>query len=199
MLRKDKCNLYPVAFLNYGAAAGESVYHPHYQILTLPIIPPAVAHSLNGSRKYFNEHRACVHCVMLRFDRKEKKRVIDENRGALSIAPYVSRTPFEVRVFPKKHLPRFEETSEADLRAVVGVLQSALRRIKKQLHDPDLNFFIHTAPFNGAHGYYHWHIEITPKISTGGGFELGTGIDINVVDPEVAAAVLKGKSTVRKA
>ena len=205
-LSRDKCNVYSSMFCNWGEGAGASVYHPHYQILTLPIIPPDVFHSLNGSERYFKKHKKCVHCVLLKFDLKEKKRIIDQNQSAVSITPFVSRIPFEVRIFPKRHLPYFEKTPEKDLRAVAVLLQSALKRIKKYIKDPDFNFFIHTAPFTqprfsnksgagfkGNYDFYHWHIEITPKISIWGGFELGTGIDINVVDPETAASVLAGK------
>lgn len=192
VLARDMCNLYASTFFNWGVTAGASVYHPHYQILTLPIVPPDVSHSLNGSRHYFQKHKKCVHCALLTFDLKEKKRIIDKSALAVSVAPHVSRVPFEVRVFPKRHLPYFERTPDRDLKDVAAVLQKALRRIRKYLKDPDLNFFIHTAPFRGNYDYYHWHIEITPKISIWGGFELGTGIDINVVDPATAAAMLMG-------
>jgi UDPglucose--hexose-1-phosphate uridylyltransferase len=194
MLYKDKCNAYTSVFFNWGPTAGASVYHPHYQILTLPIIPPDVEHSLSGSERYFKKHKKCVHCVMLDFDKKEKVRIIEQNDSSIAVAPFFSREPFEVRIFPKKHLPNFERTPTKVLKDISAILQSALRRIKKYLNDPDFNFFIHTAPIkdNDKYGYYHWHIEILPKISMLGGFELGTGVDINVVDPAYAADVLRG-------
>ncbi len=67
--------------------------------------------------------------------------------------------------------------------------------IEKYLRDPDLNFFIHTAPVKNEnlYGHYHWHIEIIPKFSIPAGFELGTGVDINIVDPDQAAAILRGE------
>ncbi|OGZ54368.1 MAG: hypothetical protein A3B25_01745 [Candidatus Ryanbacteria bacterium RIFCSPLOWO2_01_FULL_48_26] len=195
MLAKDECSVYTSTFFNWGPSAGASLYHPHYQVLTLPIIPPDIEHSLNGSRRYFAAHRKCVHCVMLDFDMKEKKRIIETNSSAIAVVPFVSRVPFEVRIFPKKHFPRFEATPEKTLKGVAALLQSILKRIRKNIGDPDLNFFIHTAPLKGgSFGYYHWHIEIIPKISNWGGFELGTGIDINVVDPEMAMAILRGKT-----
>ena len=111
----------------------------------------------------------------------------------MAFTPYVSRTPFEVRIFPKKHLPYFENTYDHDMEYVVEALQKSLRIIEKRLGDPDYNFFIHTAPVQNKENYrhYHWHIEITPIISIRGGFELGTGIEINDVDPDAAAKILK--------
>ena len=72
-------------------------------------------------------------------------------------------------------------------------MQKSLLKIEKKLGDPDYNFFIHTAPLAGRKEYkhYHWHIEIQPKISISAGFELGTGIEITVVDPDMAARILK--------
>ncbi len=103
--------------------------------------------------------------------------------------------PFEVKIFPKKHLSYFEKTSEADLKGVAALLQSALRRIKKNLKDPDLNFFIHTAPLVERSRYinYHWHVEVIPKLSIFAGFELSTGLEINPVDPDLAATILRKK------
>ena len=46
---KDGCVSYISAFANWGASAGASIFHPHYQILALPIVPPNVEHSLRGS------------------------------------------------------------------------------------------------------------------------------------------------------
>jgi UDPglucose--hexose-1-phosphate uridylyltransferase len=38
---------------------------------------------------------------------------------------------------------------------------------------------------------FHWHVEITPRLSTPAGFELGTSIYINTVPPEDAARYLR--------
>jgi galactose-1-phosphate uridylyltransferase len=68
--------------------------------------------------------------------------------------------------------------------------------LKKSLAAFDYNFFIHTAPVKDKEkfGYYHWHMRFSPKISTLGGFELSTGIEITVVDPDDAAAFLRGET-----
>jgi UDPglucose--hexose-1-phosphate uridylyltransferase len=193
MFLKDKCVEYVSIFHNWGPKAGASVYHPHYQIIAIPVIPPDVSHSLNGSNRYFKECGKCVHCVMMESELKEKKRVIFENAGAIAFSPFVSRDPFEVRIFPKKHLPYLEDTSDEDLGYIVEALQFSLKKIKKNLNDPDYNFFIHTAPIKNKdkYGHYHWHVEVLPKISINAGFELGTGIQINDIDPDEAAALLR--------
>jgi len=192
-LMKDKCLAYVSIFHNWGPKAGATIYHPHYQMISLPVVPPDVKHSLSGSINYFEKFKKCVHCEMIEYEMQEKKRIIYENEGAVVFAPFVSREPFELRVFPKKHLPYFENTSDEDLKWIVEALQQALLKIEKKLKDPDYNFFIHTAPIlnKNKHKNYHWHIEIQPKISISAGFELGTGIEITVIDPDEAAEVLR--------
>lgn len=193
MLGEHRYIAYVSILHNWGPAAGASVFHPHYQIISIPVVPPDVHHSLQGSSRYFKEHKKCVHCVMLSLELRDKKRIVFENERAVAVAPFVSRVPFEVRIFPKKHLPYFENTYDEDVESVVEALQHSLRAIEKNLGDPDYNFFIHTSPLLNKDHYrhYHWHIEITPKISIRGGFEWGTGIEINIVDPDKAAKLLR--------
>ena len=76
---------------------------------------------------------------------------------------------------------------------VAALSQSVLLRLRKYAGDPDLNFFIHSAPLAGGdHSYHHWHMEILPNLSYIGGWEIATGIYINVIDPDEAAKVLRG-------
>lgn len=130
---------------------------------------------------------------MIEHEKEIKKRIIYENKEAMVFTPFVSREPFELRVFPKKHFSYFEDTPESAMKLIVSALQGALKIIDKKLHNPDYNFFIHTAPIlnKDKHSHYHWHIEVQPKISISAGFELGTGIEITVVDPDEAAKILK--------
>lgn len=187
------CIAYISILHNWGPTAGASIYHPHYQMLSIPVVPPDVSHSLAGSARYYKEHKKCVHCVMIDWDIKEKKRIVFQNDGALAVAPFVSRSPFEIRVFPKKHLSYFENTHDEDIAAVVEATQFALKKLEKNVGDPDYNFFIHTAPIQDKekYGHYHWHLEILPRLSIRASFELGTGLDINSVDPQDAARILR--------
>jgi|SRR3989344_2151359 len=195
MFFDDKDIAYVMIFHNWGLRAGASVFHPHYQIVALPIVPPDVGHSLMGSSLYFQKHKKCVHCVILDYERRAKSRIVFENKWAVTFAPYVSRVPFELRLFPKLHRPYFEDMSPHELDGIADVLQGTLKMLSSKLSGPDYNFFIHTAPLPNKIKYrhYHWHIEILPHISNPAGFELGTGIDINVVDPDAAAALLTGR------
>jgi len=192
-LLNDKCISYVSIFHNWGPKAGASIFHPHYQIAAIPVVPPDVNHSLEGSSRYFKKYKKCVHCVMMDYEIKNKKRILYENKGAVAFTPYVSKEPFEVRIFPKKHSPYFENAMDADLDSITDALQFTLRKIKKNLKDPDYNFFFHTASIKNKENYkhYHWHIEVIPKLHIAAGFELSTGMEINAADPDEAAKLLR--------
>jgi UDPglucose--hexose-1-phosphate uridylyltransferase len=190
----DGCNAYAVAFLNFGPSVGASQWHPHYQLLAVPFIPPHVARSVHGAQMYFKKEGRCLRCSVMKEEIKYKKRVVEENSEAIAFAPYASKRPFEVSVMPKKHFPKFEETPGTVIHDVAELMQGILKKLRRRAGDPDLNFFIHSAPFGGdGHAYHHWHAEILPNLSYLGGLEFATGIYINVVDPDVAAKTLRGK------
>jgi UDPglucose--hexose-1-phosphate uridylyltransferase len=72
------------------------------------------------------------------------------------------------------------------------VLKNALSSIKRTMNNPPYNFYIHTSPCDGKdYRRYHWHIEILPHTSTWAGFELETGIEISMIQPEEAAIALR--------
>ncbi len=191
---RDNKNLaYVSIFHNWGPEAGASLYHPHYQMVAIPVVPPDVSRSLEGSKRYFRRTGKCVHCSQISWERKEKKRIVFENNHAIAFCPFVSKEPFELRIFPKKHSPFFEETPKKEMQAITVALQTTLRKLTRVLNDPDYNFFIHTAPLKkrGSHKHYHWHIEILPRTNISAGFELSTVIEINPVDPDKAASSLR--------
>jgi len=191
---RDDCVKYVSIFHNHGSQAGATISHPHSQIIALPVVPPDVARSIRGSADYFHQHTACVHCAMIAYERKAGERLIYENDYCLVLAPYASKTAFELRIFPKKHRARFEEVVAEERVSVADALRVSLAKLAGGLKDPDYNFFFHTAPVGAGKeefGHYHWHIEIIPKTAIWAGFEIGTGIEISAIAPEDAAAFLR--------
>jgi UDPglucose--hexose-1-phosphate uridylyltransferase len=72
------------------------------------------------------------------------------------------------------------------------ILKSVLGRLETLLDSPPYNYMIHTSPFDlGFLAYYHWHIEIIPRLTQVAGFEWGSGFYINPVSPEEAARHLR--------
>ncbi len=192
-VKDDECVEYISILHNHGRASGATISHPHSQIMAIPVIPPDFWRSIKGTEKYFKEHKDCIYCLILRYEGRVKDRIIYENDHFMVIAPYASKIAFEMRVVPKRHSSHFELTGVKEREALANAVRTALAKLYTGLHNPDYNFFIHTAPtaeMEKFH-YYHWHLEILPKTSIWAGFEISTGIEISAIRPEDAAKFLR--------
>ncbi len=193
-LAAENCVRYVSIFHNHGRLSGATISHPHSQIIAIPVVPPDVLRSLSGSARYFKEYGRCVHCVALEYESRERERIVAQNDLMLVLAPFASKTAFELRVFPKNHAAHFERINAAERSALAEALAVSLAKLHRGLENPDYNLFLHTAPPDERDGYdhYHWHFEILPKTSIWAGFEIGTGIEISAIAPESAAEFLRG-------
>jgi len=191
-LMKEKFVNYVSIFHNHKAEAGASISHPHSQIITTPLIDVDIKKALSNSRKYYRAHRKCIYCQMNNWEKKNKKRVVFENKDFLVICPFASKAAFEVIISPKKHLSNFEEITEKEKKLLSQAFQIALNKLYKALNDPAYNFYLHTSPCDGKkYPFYHWHWTILPKTSTWAGFEIGTRMEISTIEPEKAAEYLR--------
>ena len=183
-----------VPIYNHGAEAGASIDHPHAQIFASGVVSNMVGRELNGSDTYFGINGTCVYCDMIKHEKKEKMRIVYENDRFIALNFYASRFPFETWIMPKDHESQFEMTSKVSMKEFSDAAHKVLHLIDKTLDNPPLNFYIHTLPtiFDDS-ASYHWHMEIAPRVSRYGGFELGSEIIINTMPPEEASHYLKGK------
>jgi UDPglucose--hexose-1-phosphate uridylyltransferase len=190
----DRRIKYVLVFKNYRKEAGASIFHPHSQIVAMPLIPTAVKKILEQSRKYYLEKGKCYLCDELTFELKERKRVVYENKSFLAYCPFYSLYPFEVRIIPKFHSHNFLGLDDRLLEELSDILLNILRRLYSTIKDPPYNFYIHTSPspFSRYEPFFHWYIEIVPRLTVLGGLELGSGFYVNPVSPEEASLVLRG-------
>lgn len=179
-------------FSDYGESAGANWVHPHSQIVAMPVVDPDVRQILEGSRKYFERHNKCVHCLIVGWELEKKTRVLFENEEFVAFCPFVSRSSFEIQIFPKRHLSYFERILDEQKMALAEAIKRCLSMVKTNLEDSDYNMFINTAPCDGEpYDYYHWHISIVPKVNLESGIELSAGVEVCSILPEEAAKVLK--------
>lgn len=177
---------------NHGAEAGASIDHPHAQIFASGIVSNTVGREIDGADRYYGINGVCVFCDIIKHEKREKIRVIYENDSFLAATFYAARFPFETWIYPKKHESQFEETSKSSMTDLADALMEVMHKLNKTLDNPPLNLYIHTLPTileNSAS--YHWHLEITPRVSNFGGFELGSNVIIDVMSPEEAADYLR--------
>jgi UDPglucose--hexose-1-phosphate uridylyltransferase len=178
---------------NHGRPAGASLEHPHSQLYAIGLQPPSFNDELEGARRFREANGACVFCRTLEDERRAGTRVIFENEAFVVFAPYAARTPFETWIMPRRHTASFGDLDlSKEKPALAEALQLTLKALHEGLNDPPFNYFIHSAPLKAnVSDAYHWHLELIPKLSTAAGFELGTGMWINVVKPEDSAAFMR--------
>lgn len=191
-LKQDARFKYILTFKNHGDAAGASLEHPHTQMIALPIIPKRVAEEMEGSREHFASKERCIFCDIIHQEQMNKSRIITENKNFIAFTPFAIRFPFETWVLPKMHISHYEDSEKVGFDYLASLLSDTMRRIDTVLSDPPYNLILHTSPVTAFNlEYYHWHIEIIPKLTKVAGFEWGTGFYINPTPPEEAAEYLR--------
>jgi UDPglucose--hexose-1-phosphate uridylyltransferase len=189
-LKKDKRLRYVLVFKNEGDDAGASLEHSHSQLIALPIVPHLVQEEIEQAKQYYDYKERCIFCDIIHQESADKRRVISENEDFIVLAPFAPRSPFETIILPKRHESSFGP--DGSFQNLAYILQRTLKQIDKVLNLPPYNMMLHTSPFKiESNDYYHWHIEIIPKLTKIAGFEWGSGFYINPTPPEEAAEFMR--------
>ncbi|MEQ1834272.1 MAG: galactose-1-phosphate uridylyltransferase [Candidatus Eisenbacteria bacterium] len=194
-LKKDNRLRYALVFKNHGASAGASLEHSHSQIIATPIVPRMVQEELDGARRYFELKERPVFSDIIDQETGEAqgRRVVARTGRFIALSPFAPRFPFETWILPIARRAAYHTIEDAgELLELAGILKDTLMRLNAALDSPPYNLLLHTAPLGEPENpYYHWHIEIMPKLTRVAGFEIGSGFYINPTPPEDAARYLR--------
>ena len=179
---------YTQTIVNHGREAGASLEHPHGQLLGIPFVPDELQAELDTFAATGNGE-PCVLCTTLAAEEETGLRVIHADERVVVVCPFWSATPYEMLVIPRHHEPHLEASAPADLVAVSRALRDVLASLLGLLGDGAYNIVFHTAPHR-SDDPFHWHVHVLPRLTSVAGFEAGTGVLINIVAPEQAAADL---------
>lgn len=198
-LEGDKRIRYVLIFKNHGEEAGaHTISHSISQLMALSVTPRTVKTKLIAARDYFAAKERCIYCDVLQQELKQRKRLIAENDDFAAFAPFASRFPFEMAVFPKSHASAFSRISPGQIENLARILRNVLQRLDHTLGGPPYNLSLQDRPFlrpragywNTIEEDFHWHVEILPQIARITGFEWASGFFYNPVPPEVAVRCL---------
>jgi UDPglucose--hexose-1-phosphate uridylyltransferase len=173
--------------VNERREGGASLPHTHAQLYALPFVPAAIARE----RERFGAYATRTMGGNLLGDLVQEEvrlrdRIVAIDDEAVLMAPYASRLPFQLMLVPRRPQARFEDDGPAG----AALLHDALLRLRRRLGaSPPLNLWIRTAP-RGADTFC-WRVDILPRLTQLAGLELGTGLNLCVVAPEVAAQELR--------
>ncbi|MEO6508541.1 MAG: DUF4931 domain-containing protein [Patescibacteria group bacterium] len=171
---RDRYNFYKkkgnvLIFCNHGEHAGASVRHPHSQIVVIP-------------------HQITLDTLV----REPLNNIVQESQSFNLYCPEFSQWPYEVWLAPKKEGGIYGDITDEEIQEVSQMLQSMVLKLKKIYEDRPLS----TLPFGFNFYIYpkeNWYLRIIPRFIHKAGFELGTGLNVNIVDPKTAALDLKDK------
>ena len=173
--------------VNEGPLAGASLEHTHAQLYGLRFVPAEIARERERTAAY-HERTMGSHLLgdVATEEVRRRERLVAIDDEAILICPWASRSPFELRIVPRRPAPSFEAEGEAGA-AMLGTALRALAGVFGTL--PQYNLWIRTAPRRTEE--FCWHIDLLPRLTIRAGFELGTGVDINTYPPERAASDLR--------
>lgn len=170
---KDRFNFYRktgqvLIFCNNGEHAGASIKHPHSQLV---VIPSQINLDTLGKEPFNN--------------------VVQDTKFFTTYCPDFSQWPYEVWVAPKDNKGRFGDLPDVALDEMAMILRQTLKQLKKIFDSHKLT------NMDFAYNYYiypghDWYLRIIPRFIHRAGFELGTGLNVNIVDPAEASLELRG-------
>lgn len=157
----------PIIFRNKGVEAGTSLLHPHSQIIVIPSQVNLEALSLEPI----------------------KNKVL-ENESFVAYCPDFSQYPYEVWIAHRscEHIEigskdlsaiTFNSFTPEELERLGAILKQVIHTMGKFLDGFDYNYYIGPKP--------PFYLRIIPRIYIRGGFEIGTGLSTNIIDPVLAS------------
>jgi len=178
---------YVHVIVNEGREAGASLPHTHAQLYALPFVPAAVARERERFTAYSDRTQGRNLLEdLLQEEVRRSDRIVSIDREAVAIAPFASRVPFQLQLVPRRPRARFED----DGPLAGSLLLDVLGRLERVLGAvPPFNLWVRTAPSGAEH--FCWRIDLLPRLTHLAGLELGTGVNLNIMPPERAAALLR--------
>ena len=95
---------------------------------------------------------------------------IVENADFVAMSPYAPRFPFETWLLPQAARRAFEEAPRPQYESLARMLKetAAADEPRARVARP-INLIVHSSPFSEdtATDFYHWHVEIMPRLTQG--------------------------------
>jgi UDPglucose--hexose-1-phosphate uridylyltransferase len=173
--------------VNERREGGASLPHTHAQLYALPFVPSIVARERERFGAYATQTMGGnLLADLVQEEVRLRERIVAIDDEAVLMAPYGSRLPYQLLLAPRVPRMRFEDDGPTG----AALLHEGLQRLARALGaSPPLNLWVRTAPRGADH--FCWRIDVLPRLTHMAGLELGTGVHLNIVAPEHAAAALR--------
>lgn len=184
-LAKNKEIDYILCFKNQGSKAGASLAHAHSQVFATKLIPEDLKEEARLIMDYKAKHKTCAYCDIIKKESKTERNIF-EDKNILAFTPYASEYHYEAWIFPKRHLDNITLLKKEEFKSFAKALKMIL--LKLDSLGLSFNLFLHNVISDQNQ---HFYIKVQPRDSVWAGVELGSGLVINSIPPEVAAKFYK--------
>jgi UDPglucose--hexose-1-phosphate uridylyltransferase len=182
------------AFENRGEEIGVTLGHPHGQIYAYPFVPPRTLRMIRTTE----QHGSCLHCAALAAERDAGLRVVAESSRWLAFVPHAARWPFEVHLYPRRHVPDLTELDEAERAEFPFLYLDVLQRFDG-IFGTQMPYIAGWQQAPVRHGREQGHLFLQVfsirrafnKLKYLAGSEAAMGVFINDIAPERAAEMLR--------
>jgi len=183
-------------FENRGQEIGVTLTHPHGQIYAYPFITPRTRTMLASARAHPGPGN--LFAGVLAAERADGTRIVAGNEHWTAFVPATARWPFEIHLYPNRHVPDIPALSGAERDAFAVLYLEVLRRLDGMfgLPMPYISAW-HQAPVRADRDLAYLHLQLFSTRRAPGrlkylaGSESGMGVFINDVRPEQAATMLR--------
>lgn len=182
-----------VVFRNWGLSAGASLAHAHSQIAVLPRVPDVLVREIGNFSGAAASGRACVLCEAIVADDRDGRTVFDDGVTVVQ-SPFAAPIPYFMRIASRRCTPSITDSTGEERASFGAALVAAARAVEGVFGDVAFNLVLHVAPYTTRRMTglpFHWHADVILRTSDQAGFEWGSGLYTNPVDPDEAAAALR--------
>ncbi len=186
-MRAHAAAAYVHLIVNERQEAGASLPHTHAQLYALDFVPAAIARERERFGAYATRTMGGnLLADLVQEEVRARERIVSIDDEVVLMAPYGARSPYQLLIAPRVPRARYEDPGPSG----ASMIREALGRLARRLGaSPPLNLWVRTAPRGAEH--FCWRIDIVPRLTHLAGLELGTGVNLNIVAPEQAAAELR--------
>lgn len=180
---------------NHGPRSGASIRHPHFQLIATAVVPPLAGIMVERQEAFAKEKGKPLFETLVQEEISAGERIVSAGDDFVTLTPWASQMAYEMWVVPRRRVASFGDLPDEQIEPFAAAMQDALRALHRLLDEPDYNLVIHSAPRGDRARQHHCcFAQILPRLGGPAGFEMGTGMYINHVPPESAAAALRARA-----
>ncbi|WP_394839791.1 galactose-1-phosphate uridylyltransferase [Pendulispora rubella] len=148
-------------FENRGAEIGATLDHPHGQIYGYPFVTSRTARALASAERWQKAHGGCLFCAIVSEESQKRIRVVRETEHFVAFVPAAPRFPYEVHVYPRRHVPDLPALTQAELDELMALQVDLLERFFR-LFDKPIPYMScwHQAPVRVGRDLHHLSLQL---------------------------------------